>query len=160
MSYGNLEVRGENQAKESNPQDSRSPTGSGCVNRSPAGLEAGEASRGWMANGLECHTKELALQAVGDEECHGQKGWYEGWGGGRDRLRCPMWARYWGPGEKVSLREGGGPKIPRCLRCQAAPIGALRISEVRQSGVGRSLEANREEQSQFCHLPSVWPWAT
>lgn len=31
MSYGNLEVRGENQAKESNPQDSRSPTGSGCV---------------------------------------------------------------------------------------------------------------------------------
>lgn len=58
-----------------------------------------------------------------------------------------MWAQYWGPGEKVSLREGGGPKIPRCLRCQAAPFGALRISEVRQSGVGRSLEASREEQS-------------
>ena len=45
----------------------------------------------------------------------------------------------------MNLRKSRGPKIPG-LKCQAAPFGASRISEVRQSA-GKTLEASREEQS-------------
>lgn len=49
---GYLEVREENEAKKLNPQSGffGSLTGSSYVSQSPAALEAGEASRGWLVS--------------------------------------------------------------------------------------------------------------
>lgn len=65
---GYLEVREENEAKKLNPQDFLGASqGLAMLARAQQDL-TGEASRGRLVGGLECHTKKLALQAVGDEE--------------------------------------------------------------------------------------------
>lgn len=83
MSYGNLEVRGENQAKESNHQDSLgAPQGLAVLTGAQQDLRLGkQAGAGWRM-ALNATPRSWHSELWGMRNAMGRKDGMEGWGGG------------------------------------------------------------------------------